>query len=123
MSEDQGERRDDKTYKRAEDITVKAFGVEVKASGRQLTQFVVYVLGFVILALMLKDHDTRNIELIKDTAAETNVKIGAIVQKQQKQQESLSELTYILALPQDQRNKLRLEMPPSLWEKTHSRDR
>lgn len=86
------------------------FGLKIKFRGYDLVTIITIVaLAFVVYILI--DH--------KSLSSENQAKV---VEKLTNQEEAMAAMIYILSLPQDKRDKLKLEMPDSLRKKMRDRD-
>lgn len=93
-------------------IEAEAGGVKVKATGERVATYVlVSIIGAVFAWAALKHHD----------GTETNHR--EVQQNHREVKEALSEVTYVLSLSQERRERLRLEMPDSMRRKVRQGDR
>jgi hypothetical protein len=111
---------------RDSNISVSAGGVTAKYSGKQMAEVISLILLLVVagFGLLLYTHSSES------RAAEEKVvsQMRALEAKQQQTTEAVNantiaikELIYVIALPQDRRSELQLDMPDSLRDRVRRR--
>jgi len=89
---------------RSDDIELTLpFGAKVRASGKQVTLILVVIIGVCAILYLIREHDLRS-----KGAGER------ILVQQQEMVHSMENIGYILTLKQEQREALKLDMPPKL---------
>ena len=105
----------DNQAKRADDVEVTApFGWKVRFPARSLTSAIVVIACVAALLYMLRDHDLEQTKNLQGAVSERTKQIDSVSLQQQKLQETMDTMVYVLTLPQDERQKLRLDMPVGL---------
>lgn len=109
---------------RQEDVELKGpLGWSVKANGAHVTMLLMLALSSGMLLWALRDHDLRALQLISAAGQERRTQIEQLTLQQQKLQEGLDTVVYMLSLNQEDRARLRLEMPGSLRMKLLAQER
>lgn len=85
---------------------------KVRARGPAVYLVILIICAAAAGAWMLRDHDLR--------ASERSDKI---VDQQQKLEEGIHELTWVLTLTEEERKRLQLQMPPSMRKKLLDQER
>ncbi len=108
--EDEAERREQ--VRRAEDLSVRGpFGLSAHASGPNTMIALLIVVCFSGIVFLGWVHHNE----LQAAQAQTAAHIQRI-------EDHFGETAYILTLPQEKREQLRLDMPESLRQKTHRRN-
>lgn len=100
----------EKLEKRKETEISGPFGLKIKFRGYDLVT-VITVVSLALIAYFLVDH--------KSVSATNQEKV---VEQLSKQEEALVTMIYVLTLPQEARDKLKLDMPESLRKKLRARE-
>lgn len=104
IDEDRGEQQS---------MSLKGMGFEGKVTGDKLIYVALVVLGLLVVAYMIRDHDVRAQERAHQLMGENR----ALVEGQRKMEETVGEVAYILTLDDAQRKALKMDMPESLRRK------
>lgn len=91
----------------------------VKASGNLVVLLIVIVLCSGGVAYMVRDHDMRQTALTAAARVERMAQFQEMEMNQRALKDSIDENTYVQTLTSDERKGLHMDMPASLWAKTH----
>lgn len=109
---------------RDDDIEVRTpMGWGVRASGRVVSMLLLVVTAVVLIAWMIRDHDIRSAGQLADISHERSTQMLALATRQDKLQESMDVVIYILSVPPEDRVKFKLDMPPQLRARLLSQER
>lgn len=107
--------KDDVSPKRKDDLEISGpFGWSVRANGREVVGLLMLVIGVGVLAYMIRDHDLRANERLEAAITARQTQLNALSAQQLRLQESMEEMIYVMSLTQEERVKLKIEMPVSL---------
>lgn len=109
------EKNEGKGEGRKDDISVEGpFGWKLRANGREVSVFVALAVATGALLWAIRDHDLRAVATLERAVEDRRKQLDLLSTQQADLQESMSAMIYVLSLSQDERTKLKLEMPPSL---------
>lgn len=109
--------------KRADDVELSAFGWTFRFPGRYLTNVILIVMGFGAILYMLREHDINQSTHTTELAAERQVQMRILSKQQGDLSESMGVMIYLLSLPQEERTKLKIDMPQMLRDRLLSSER
>jgi hypothetical protein len=112
------------TYRREEDLSIKGpLGWEVRANGKQVISLIFVLATVGILGYMIRDHDVRAAEALKEAVASRDKQLATVQRQQEELKDSVDTITYVLSLAQEDRQKLKLDMPAALRNKLLTQER
>ena len=109
---------------RQDDVELEApFGWKVRASGKTVSALVIACGAVGALAYMIRDHDLKEAATLATSSVERREQLNKITTQQAQLQDSMDAVVYVLSLPQEQRNQLKLDMPESMRRKLLNQER
>lgn len=109
---------------RDDDIEISTpLGWGIRANGRVVTMLVLVVAAVVLLAWMIRDHDLRQTEQLKQVSDARNGQMTMLASRQDRLQDSMDTVIYILSIPPEDRMKFKLDMPPALRARLLTQER
>ena len=84
-------------------VDIKSPFGNIKVGGANTVLVLIVLLGFAAIAYMIRDHDIRS-----------NERNQEMIVSQNKIHSSMQDMTYVLTIPETERQRLRLSMPDGL---------
>jgi hypothetical protein len=97
-----------------EALGLEGMGWKLKATGANVTAVILVAIAVAVVAFMVRDHDVRAAERSAHVEAEVKTVRGEV----QSLAGRMEETTYVLTLTDDERKRLKLDMPESLRKRT-----
>lgn len=109
---------------REDDVEIKApFGWSIRANGKSVSALIITILASGGLAYMIRDHDLKQTAQIVEASKDRKEQLTKITEQQTQLQESMDSVVYVLSLPQDERTRLKLDMPNGMRKKLLNQER
>jgi len=109
---------------RDDDIEISTpLGWGIRANGRVVTMLVLVIAAVVLLAWMIRAHDLRQTEQLKQVSDARNGQMIMLASRQDRLQDSMDTVIYILSIPPEERSKFKLDMPPALRARLLTQER
>lgn len=99
-----------------------AFG-SIQAHGPMVVALVLAVCAVVVIAFMQRDHDLRTGDTLKKMADIRSDQVKSLADQQARIEEKMDNLVYVIALPENQRAALKLNMPTALRQQLLTQER
>lgn len=98
-------------------------GWSVKANGAHVTLLILMAVSAAAILWALRDHDLRAAAALSIIAQERRMQIEQLAMQQQRLQDGLDTVVYMLSLSPEDRARLKLEMPGGLRTKLLAQER
>jgi hypothetical protein len=102
--------------KRSDDVEIPVpwSSAPARVPSKLVVGALVSVVGFIMLAWMIRDHDLRAAEQLRVVALKQEEQLRVVTQTQQDIKSSLEAMVWLVAQPEAVRRNLNLDMPPMI---------